>query len=246
MSVPVIVMIQDPAWQMLVMEHLATASIAAVAVDESVQLLRHVCAAEDRVVCIIEHDEHGHGRRMFSELLREGKGAVPVIFVADAAIGAEVTQKLLLNGALAVLEKNVANLTALIRMVLRAIDLRYWRYEDTQPWSAMAISKLNRIRDIVMYESYRARASGDSRKLHTLQDIDVALEAILALDVFNPWHSVVAVDRYDGTPSSWGRLAMLLANSLGLELPAKQDVLPYIRRCFPSREYVRLESLLVM
>ena len=71
----------------------------------------------------------------------------------------------------------------------------------------------------------------------------MALEAILAMDVFNPWHAVVAVDRYDGNLSAWGRLAMLLASSLGLALPAKQDVLPYIRRCFPSREYVRPDTV---
>ncbi|MDQ5887294.1 MAG: hypothetical protein QG667_582 [Pseudomonadota bacterium] len=243
MSVPVIVMIQDSSWQMLVMEHLASAGIGAVAVADSAQLVRHVSEAQDKVVCIIEHDAHGFGRRMFAELLRQGKGAVPVIFNIDSAVDAEVSQRLLLNGALAVLPKNIAQLPSLVRMVLHAIDLRYWHYEETQPWSAMAVSKLNRIRDIIMYECYRARASGDARKLHTLQDIDVALEAILAMDVFNPWHAVVAVDRYDGNLTAWGRLAMLLASSLGLALPAKQDVLPYIRRCFPSREYVRPDTV---
>ena len=40
MSVPVIVMIQDSSWQMLVMEHLASAGIGAVAVADSAQLVR--------------------------------------------------------------------------------------------------------------------------------------------------------------------------------------------------------------
>ena len=38
------------------------------------------------------------------------------------------------------------------------------------------------------------------RVVCTLRDIDVALEAVLVMDQFYPWHAVVAVDRYEGNP----------------------------------------------
>lgn len=243
MSEPVIVLINDENWRMQVLGHLRRAGIGAVAADDCSDVLYHLERASERVVCVLENDTRGEGRRAFTEMLRAGKGAVPVIFTSCSLPRSEASQRLLIAGAFAVVVQGPESLPELTRQILHAIDLKYWRYEQSQPWSALAISKLNRIRDLIMYESYRARSSGDSRSLHTLRDIDVALEAVQAMEQFYPWHAVLAVDRYEGNLSSWGRLAVLLANGLELQLPPKEDVIPYIRRCFPSREYVRMDEL---
>ena len=242
MSVPVVVLIHDAAWRTQVVEHLAQAGVGVAVADDVAELLWQLDHAGERVVCVLENDARGEGRRAFTEMLRAGKGAVPAIFTVSSAPRSDTTQRLLIAGAFAVIMNGATSLPELTRQILRAIDLKFWRYEQSQPWSALAVSRLNRIRDLIMYESYRARASGDSRSLHTLRDIDVALEAVLVMDQFYPWHAVVAVDRYEGNLTSWGRLAVLLANSLDIRLPAKEDMIPYIRRCFPSREYVRLDE----
>jgi len=243
MSVPVLVLIHDEGWRSRVLQHLQAAGLGAVAATDVSALLALVARSDDHLVCVLDNDSRGDGRRAFAELLRTGKGAVPVVFTLVDAKDGEAAQRLLLAGALAVVAQQLDALPDLMRQLLRAIDLKYWRYEESQPWSALAVSKLNRIRDLVMYESFRARASGDVRSLHILNDIDIALEAVLALDHFSPWQAIMTVDRYEGTLMGWGRLAILLANGLGLQLPAKQDVMPYLQRCFPSREYACLADI---